>query len=178
MKRYFFVFGLPVLLSCWDADVPGPSERELPMNAVEPPEVLETEPGALRTEAARYEVVFDAVDDGDRDADHVPARLDADDDDPDVGAPAIEIPCSGLDEDGDGFDHCPPDLDGDGARADVDCDDLDVARHPFAPEDRCNGEDENCDGWDDCDQDGDGIFDRADPDPEVFTEPEPAEPFN
>lgn len=132
---------------------------------LDPPVAIETEPGALTTEVARFTIVEDDVRAVDEDGDGVRTGLDLDDLDPDVGAVSDEIPCSGVDEDGDGVDPCPADMDGDGARADVDCDDLDATRGPFAVEARCNDEDENCDGWDDCDQDEDGLLDWADPDP-------------
>jgi hypothetical protein len=170
MKRFTMLATFALALSCGSPGSTRVGENEAPLGRVDPPEVLETEPGALRTEAARSEVVFDPIREDDVDGDGVLRGLDLDDDDPDIGAPVVEIPCSGADEDGDGADWCPPDLDGDGARSDIDCFDLDASRHPFAPEERCNGADENCDGWDDCDEDQDGVLDRVDPDPTAFTE--------
>jgi putative metal-binding protein len=139
---------------------------------VDAPVVIATEPGALRTELARYTTAPDTTAEPDEDGDGVPARLDLDDSDPAVGVVAEEIPCSGFDEDGDGVDLCPSDVDADGARADIDCDDLDALKGPFAVEVRCNGLDENCDGHDDCDQDEDGLLDWADPDPNDPAPPE------
>lgn len=90
---------------------------------------------------------------------------DPDDNDPRVYPGAPDIPCDGLDEDGDGEDFCPPDEDGDGFRGESDCDDRDGTIGPLAPELRCDGIDQNCDGQDDCDSDGDGALDAVDLDP-------------
>ena len=104
--------------------------------------------------------------DADLDGDGFSARDDADDHDPFTYPGAREQPCNGADEDGDGFDWCPPDVDGDGVVEGPDCDDLDPDVGPLANEVFCNGIDENCDGQDSCDRDGDGVLDDQDPDPD------------
>src|SRR5262245_23900780 len=73
-----------------------------------------------------------------------------------------EIPCNGVDEDGDGFDFCLGDADGDGVPAPLDCNDLDPNISPLAEEILSDCIDENCDGVDDCDRDGDGVLDAQD----------------
>jgi len=98
----------------------------------------------------------------DRDGDGFAAAADPDDDDPRAFPGAPEVPCDGLDQDGDLIDDCPPDLDGDGVRANLDCDDGDPGVQPFAVEIRCNGLDENCDGVDQC-PDDDEVVDRPPP---------------
>lgn len=112
--------------------------------------------GELRTNA----------DPNDLDRDGVPVEADLDDLDELVGAQRTEIPCDGIDEDGDLVDPCPPDVDGDGVRGEADCNDLDPDVGPAAREVWCNGRDENCNGVDDCDRDGDGLRDGDDPDPD------------
>lgn len=113
----------------------------------------------------------------DVDGDGWPGGLDADDADPFTYPGAVEQPCDGVDQDGNGFDDCPLDVDQDGARDNVDCDDLDPAIGPLVPEVRCNGRDENCNGRDECDRDGDGALDDGDlePDDPSIGYPEPAE---
>lgn len=100
----------------------------------------------------------------DLDADGVLADVDPDDENGLV--PGLEVPCNGVDEDGDGIDACPPDADGDGVRADLDCDDGDPGVSPIAPDIHCDGIDENCNGFDECDRDADGALDQDDPDPD------------
>lgn len=102
----------------------------------------------------------------DLDRDGTPSAVDVDDLDDAVGSAEREIPCDGVDQDGDLFDLCEADVDGDGASSRQDCDDLDRSIGPLQTETRCNGEDENCDGLDDCDTDDDGVLDRNDPDPD------------
>lgn len=101
----------------------------------------------------------------DLDGDGVVAENDMDDENRVLPA-AFEVPCNGVDDDGDGLDACSPDLDGDGVRADLDCDDGDSGTSPLAPDLHCNGVDENCNGFDECDRDEDGTLDRDDPDPD------------
>ncbi|HMV69596.1 MAG TPA: putative metal-binding motif-containing protein, partial [Myxococcota bacterium] len=81
-------------------------------------------------------------------------------------APRRELPCNGLDDDGDGVVD-PDDLDGDGVgTCDVDrfdCDDLDPTIAPGRPE-LCNGLDDDCDGAlpaREADDDRDGVPDCA-----------------
>ena len=54
-----------------------------------------------------------------------PAEADLDDLDELIGRQLPEIPCDGIDQDGDLADVCEIDVDGDGAAGDWDCDDLD-----------------------------------------------------
>lgn len=91
---------------------------------------------------------------------------DHDDENPLAHPGAYDIPCNGVDEDGDTVDDCPADADGDGVLVTHDCDDLDVRIGPFMTEIACDGVDQNCDGRDDCDRDDDGVDDADDLDPD------------
>lgn len=83
--------------------------------------------------------------------------------DPDRGATPgrlTEVACDGIDQDGNGFDHC--DSDKDGVDDGLDCAPKDPRVSPHVVEFRCDGIDQNCDGTDDCDRDNDGWLDRRD----------------
>lgn len=102
----------------------------------------------------------------DADGDGFTRIEDQDDENPFAHPGAYEMPCNGVDEDGDTVDDCPADADGDGVSVTHDCDDLDVRIGPFMSEVPCDGVDQNCDGRDDCDRDEDGVDDADDLDPD------------
>lgn len=80
--------------------------------------------------------------------------------------PPPEIPCDGIDQDGNGHDLCDIDSDGDEVPDHLDCEPDDPTVNRLEVEIFCDGKDQNCNGFDDCDSDGDGYFDRIDCDPD------------
>ena len=168
MRNHVISLVAAVLASCAaDPDLPSSREEALEAAASNSAVVeVDPTPGAIASFELHGGAPLWAGDPDDRDADGVPAAVDLNDLDDSIGALETEVPCDGIDQDGDLVDPCPPDVDGDGVRSDHDCDDLDAAVSPLAPEIRCDGLDQNCDGFDDCDRDGDGALDRDDPDPD------------
>jgi hypothetical protein len=153
---------LSLLGACADPAPPAPPIRHEALELARE-EAIDVEPvGQVDGEGE----IRGARDPNDLDRDGVPAEADLDDLDELIGRQLPEIPCDGIDQDGDFADACEVDVDGDGAAGDWDCDDLDPEIGPGAREVRCNGEDENCNGADDCDRDGDGLRDVDDPGPD------------
>jgi hypothetical protein len=159
MNRLVLLNCVAVLIACTTPS-PGASRHRQGL------EIDDADPPAVEAPIAVVGEAGWGGDPTDLDRDGVPVGLDLDDQDELAGATVGEIPCNGLDEDGDLADACPVDADGDGVSSDLDCDDLDGRVSPLAPEIRCNDADENCDGLDDCDRDGDGFLDRSDPAPD------------
>ena len=148
-----------------DATIASHAGAVVDLGACEPREVAP--PEGVESAEVPCEIVREDPDaPADLDGDGWRAEIDPDDEDDAIHPGADDVPCDGVDQDGDGRDPCTPDLDGDGYRAAQDCDDSDADVNPLAAETRCNDEDENCDGFDDCDRDADGILDRVDPDPD------------
>lgn len=179
IKPTIIILSTVVFAVACEATTP-PAERTAALEAADAPrQQADIEPGALAAEIAVVVAQGDITRPTDLDEDGFPADVDRDDENPFVFPGASEVPCDGIDQDGDSVDPCPADVDGDGARADVDCDDLDPLIGPLASEQRCNERDENCDGFDDCDRDGDGMLDRDDlapDDPTIRAEEQSPEP--
>jgi len=165
------------LLSCGTSESVGRSEYAVAEDAREPAPAPDLPRGAViidpppagvdwAVEIPAGELVAVAEGPGDADGDGFTADQELDDQDFDNRPPGREQLCNGRDEDGDGFDNCPPDADGDGAHAGIDCDDLDPGIGPLAYDVRCDGIDQNCDGHDLCDRDDDGVVDWEDSAPD------------
>ena len=108
--------------------------------------------GAQQTAENRVDAPFDLDGDGffdgnnlDCQSSYAAARLDCDDQNPDVHPGAAEAGCNGLDDDCDPSTPDGQDADGDGAASCDDCDDLDAAVGPGADEVCGDGVDNDCD---------------------------------